>query len=111
MRARPLRRLQALLLLALLGATASGVPSHHHGEAVEAPIIAGADHHSHGVRLVDVDARITSAKTVVALPAVTGVPQGRPEAVRWEPAPASLLPPRERAPPSTSRPRAPPLPA
>ena len=111
MRTRPLLRLQALLLLALLAATAGGAPSHHHLDGSDAPAIADAEHHSHGVQLVDLAERLTSLKVGIALPAVSSP-------IAWAdiatvPAPPASSPSRpwERAPPPGSRPRAPPLPA
>ena len=108
---RPLLRLQALLLLALLGATVSGAPSHHHLEGSDAPAMADAGHHSHGVQLVDLAERLTSAKLGIALPAVGGPPARADASVVPAPPASSASRPWERAPPPASRPRAPPLPA
>jgi hypothetical protein len=99
-------RLEALIVLGLLGAIATGVPSHGHGEGYSVGI-ESPDHHGHGVQLVDTGPRITVGSSVFV--ASDGV------AVAWIPPVAISTPlglderlPRDRSPPP-ARPRAPPL--
>ena len=97
------------MLLALMGALASGVPSHHHGEADRAPILVDAGHHGHGVQLVDQADRLTSHGVVAALPAAPLVEVGdfAPVTVGTDVPPVQPVA-TGRAPPS-DRPRAPPV--
>jgi hypothetical protein len=109
MRRTPLLRLQALLLLALTGALASGVPSHHHERPDDGPEFVDAGHHGHGTQLVEQGDRQTSELVAVALPT-----PGTLEIREDEPTLVSVAVPVSRPlalgqPPPAVRPRAPPV--
>lgn len=109
MRPRPLVRLQALLLAALVGALTSGVPSHHHAESDLRPVLADADHHGHGVQLVDQSERLTSQMIAVALPSAPTLRLGEDlptTDLTFQPARQPVIGGR---PPPTDQPRAPPV--
>jgi hypothetical protein len=109
MRARPIFRLQAFLLAALVAALASGPPSHHHEGPGSSPVLEDAGHHGHGVQLVEQADRLTSQTFDLATPTLRSV-EVRAEllvvttVVVWAPVPIA----RGRPPPS-DRPRAPPV--
>lgn len=107
---RPLRSTVNVCLLALLTALATGLPSHHHADAMAAADetrLVAADHHAHATQLVEQDDRVPSGGMPLAT--VTSVALARIPADRGlaEPVPSQLPHPRVRAPPSGA-PRAPP---
>lgn len=109
MRARTLVRAQAVAIVTLLGVLTTGVPSHHHGEAGRIPILVDANHHGHGVKLVELTEKLTAHPIVAALPS-------RPVLEFTVPAPVFRLagvqpspPAPSGRPPPTDRPRGPPL--
>jgi hypothetical protein len=109
MHPRPLLRLQALLLLALTGVLASGLPSHHHERPDVGPSVVDGGHHGHGAQLVELSDRQTSELVAAALPATGVVDVGEDERtlpVALVPAPQPVA--RGRPPPS-DLPRAPPV--
>ena len=99
---------QALLLLVLLAVTNTGMPSHNHWDDAEGPELASADHHSHGVLLVEQPERLTTSIGVAFIPA-PAAEVARGEAGPAEPVPENgpILPPHDQAPPP-AQPRAPP---
>jgi len=111
MRRSPSQRLLSGLLLLILGALGTGLPSHSHRLAGDdSHQLVASEHHDHGVVLTEQTDRIPSGPPSLAVLTETTALADRPvlkvpDAVRRE-----LELPRERAPPSTS-PRAPPLPA
>lgn len=98
-------------LLALLTALGTGLPSHHHVEALDADHetrLVSADHHAHATRLVEQDDRAPSGGVHVAVPvSVTLEPSTAPAAL-VDPLPDELPRPQDRAPPPGA-PRAPPV--
>ena len=109
MRARPIFRLQAFLLAALVAALASGPPSHHHEGPDSGPVLEDAGHHGHGVQLVEQADRLTSHTFDFATPTLpSGEVREEPPVVTtvvvWAPEPVA----RGQPPPSV-RPRAPPV--
>jgi len=103
------QRLQALLLAALMGALASGVPTHHHGEVSGSPVLADAGHHGHGVQLVDQTDRLTSKVMVAALPAPPSLAIAENLAVAAVTPARVTKPVAQGRPPPSDRPRAPPV--
>jgi hypothetical protein len=101
--------LQAALLIGLMTAVSSGLPSHHHDGAEVGPALADAGHHGHGTQILEQSDRQTSEIFGVALPP--------PPTARLEEAAVPVVVPfattsrllaTGRSPPS-SRPRAPPV--
>ena len=104
------QRLLSCLLLLILGALATGLPSHSHGGAgYEFVELVAPDHHGHGVILTEQTDRVPTIAVLFAVPAGTIRLADRPLAVASAVPPHQGDLPNERAPPSTS-PRAPPLP-
>jgi hypothetical protein len=109
MRARRTLRLQAALLVGLMTAVSSGLPSHHHYGAEVGPALADAGHHGHGTQIVEQSDRQTSEIFGVALPPPPTARLDEASAPAVAPlATTSRLRARGRSPPS-SRPRAPPV--
>ena len=110
MRRSSSHRLLSSLLLLILGALGTGLPSHSHGPSGEGVIeLVAPDHHGHGVILTEQTDRIPTVAVPHAMPAGTMSIADRPVLVAsTDPPPQGDLP-HERAPPSAS-PRAPPLP-
>ena len=110
MQRSPPQRLLSGLLLLILGALGTGLPSHSHRVAGDdSQQLVAPDHHEHGVILTEQTDRIPTVAVQHALPAATTTIAHRPVLVAAaDPPPQGDLP-NERAPPSTS-PRAPPLP-
>jgi hypothetical protein len=99
-----------MAVLALLGATGTGLPSHSHRDATEGPLLVDAGHHGHGVQLLEQDEGRVAHGIGFPTPALAiGLYPGG-GALAGPPAAARPVLPHSRAPPS-SRPRAPPLPA
>lgn len=109
MRARPIIRLQASMLVALIMALTSGVPSHHHGEAGRDPILVDAGHHGHAVQLVDQTDRITSDLVVLALPVAPNEELADLAFVMAVPVVTPPEPIARGRPPPSDLPRAPPV--
>lgn len=109
MRHSSFHKLLSCLLLLILGALGTGLPSHSHGVSVDDVIeLVAPDHHGHGVILTEQTDRIPTVAVPHAMPAGTTTIADRPVLVAsLDPTPQGDLP-QERAPPSTS-PRAPPL--
>ena len=106
--ARKRRRSLASTVLFLFGAIIVGVPSHHHDEEDEpGRSVTAAEHHGHGMALVEVDDRIQSYGPLVALPTsvmvLDVVPGHRPTSYPS----LRVVRPRGRAPPANPS-RAPP---
>lgn len=109
MRSIAWHRAPALILVLLLGAMSTGMPSHHHDVGEAGPIIVDAGHHGHGVLLVDTSERIVTQAVFAALPSpsLDGVPGW---AVRTlSDGPRTTSEPPEAQPPPSARPRAPPV--
>ena len=108
-RSSSIRFLSCLLLL-ILGALATGLPSHSHrvpgDDFVE---LVAPDHHGHGVILTEQTDRVPTIAVLYPVPAGTIRLVDRPVLVASAAPPPQGDLPNERAPPSTS-PRAPPLP-
>ena len=98
------------LLLLILGALGTGLPSHSHrmddADFVE---LVAPDHHGHAVVLTDQSDRIPTMVGTLAVPTTTTGLAFSPTLGATEVPPLHRDPPHERAPPSTSA-RAPPLP-
>ena len=110
MRRSPSQRLLSGLLLLILGALGTGLPSHSHRVAGDdSQQLVASEHHDHGVVLTEQTDRIPAGPTSLAVPAEGTVLADPPVALAPDVVRRELDPPRERAPPSTS-PRAPPLP-
>ena len=110
MRRSPSQRLISGLLLLILGALGTGLPSHSHGVAGEnSPRLVAPDHHDHGVVLTEQTDRIPAGPTSLAVLTETTALADPPVVLTPDLVHRELNLPRERAPPSTS-PRAPPLP-
>jgi hypothetical protein len=110
MNRRVILRAQALALAVVLAGTSTGMPSHHHGDDELTPVLADADHHGHGVQVVEQSDRLrTEIGSVDAVPAMatTGVGIAAVEKVDLL-VPSSLPVIGGRAPPP-ARPRAPPV--
>lgn len=106
-------RATAVFLLALSGALSTGLPSHHHEDAAPADTdvrLVSADHHSHGMQLVEQDERTPSGTPQMAAAFLSEIQLPAPPVAPVEPVEAGALRPTERAPPPGA-PRAPPLPA
>lgn len=99
-----------MALLALLGATATGLPSHSHRDPTEGPVLVDAGHHGHGVQLVEQDEGRVAHGIGFPIPALVIALDPGMGGLAGPPAAARPVLPHSRAPPS-SRPRAPPLPA
>lgn len=98
-------------LLALLAALATGLPSHHHGEAIntgEETRLVSADHHAHATQLVEQDDRVPSGGVQVTVPASVTLEPSTAPAVLVDSLPNQLPRPQDRAPPPGA-PRAPPV--
>ena len=109
MRRSSSHRLLSCLLLLILGALGTGLPSHSHGVAGDDHVeLVAPDHHGHGVILTEQTDRIPTVAVQLAMPAGTMRIADRPVLVTFTVPPPQGDLPRERAPPSTS-PRAPPL--
>jgi hypothetical protein len=99
----PIRSTTAALLVVLLGALGTGLPSHHHEGPAPAPgsthHIVAPDHHSHGTQLVEQDERTPAGG--LHLPALAAaVARVAPVATTRVHAPEQDVPrPMERAPP------------
>ena len=107
---RPLRSTVTGCLLALLVALGTGLPSHHHVDAIpsgDVPRMVSADHHAHATQLVEQDDRVPSGGVHVALGTPVAVERIPDDHVGAEPVPSQLPRPQERAPPPGA-PRAPP---
>ena len=110
MRRSPSQRLISGLLLFILGALGTGLPSHSHGVAGDdSQQLVAPDHHDHGVVLTEQTDRIPAGPTSLAVLAETTALADPPVVLTPDVVRRELDLPRERAPPSTS-PRAPPLP-
>ncbi len=110
MRRSSSERLLSCLLLLILGALGTGLPSHSHRVAGDDVLeLVAPDHHGHGVILTEQTDRIPTVAGSYALPAGTTKIADRPVLVATADPPSQGDLPHERAPPSTS-PRAPPLP-
>lgn len=109
MRSIALHRVAALVLALLLGATSTGLPSHHHETGQAGPLLVNAGHHGHGVLLVDTSERVVTQGLFVALPSqrLAGVPSPTAGVLQYSVWAASQ-PPQAQPPPS-ARPRAPPV--
>jgi hypothetical protein len=110
MHRRGIVRIQSLVLAVLIGITSTGLPSHHHENDDLTPVLADADHHGHGVQLVDHGDRLRSDAVSQA-----ALPPARPVDLGVDPGEVSdvIVPSSDgmmwgRAPPPT-RPRAPPV--
>lgn len=111
-RARPFHA-TAVLLLALSGAMSTGLPSHHHQDAAPADTdvrLVSADHHSHGMQLVEQDERTPSGTPQMVAASVSEIDLPALPVAPVAPVETGALRPTERAPPPGA-PRAPPLPA
>lgn len=107
----PMREAIAASLLVILGATATGLPSHSHDRGAthggdEAPVVS-ADHHEHGTQLVEQGDRFPTNTPQLASPHVLAVAVQHPVVKTTAPVTSYSFSPRERAPP-TLGPRAPP---
>jgi hypothetical protein len=102
-------RVATLALMLLLGATSTGMPSHHHDTGRDGPVVVDANHHGHGVLLVDTSERVVTQAVVVALPApaVAAMPGPISGVVRHDV--RSTVEPPQAQPPPSARPRAPPV--
>lgn len=109
---RRLRSTAASCLVGLLGVLTSGLPSHSHtgfAEHGDAHHVIQADHHAHGTLLVEQDVRIQTTAPAIAAPTAMTMPgPGGGVIAMAPPGTASILRPRERAPPPHA-PRAPPV--
>ncbi len=109
MRRSPSQRLISGLLLLILGALGTGLPSHSHGVARDdGQQLVAPDHHDHGVVLTEQTDRIPASPMSLAVLAETAALADPPVILTPDVVHRELDLPRERAPPSTS-PRAPPL--
>ncbi len=110
MRRSRLHKLMSGLLLFLLGALGTGLPTHSHGidDGHLAELVA-PDHHGHSVILTDQSDRIPTMPGTFAVPTTTTALVAVPVFTAVQAPPLQRDAPQERAPPSTS-PRAPPLP-
>ncbi len=98
------------LLLVILGALGTGLPSHSHKMDDTGHLeLVPPDHHGHAVILTDQSDRIPTIPGTFAVPATTTALMAVPIFTAVEIPPLQRDAPHERAPPSTS-PRAPPLP-
>ncbi len=109
MRRSSAHRLLSCLLLLILGALGTGLPSHSHGvSGADVIELVAPDHHGHGVVLTEQTDRLPTVNVLPAVPAgTTSIVDHAVLAVPIVPPPQGDFP-HERAPPSTS-PRAPPL--
>lgn len=108
---RPLRSTVTVWLLALLTALGTGLPSHHHGEAINTDHeerLVSADHHAHATQLVEQGDRVPSGGLQIAAPVPATMEPGTAVSVLEDPLPDQLPRPQERAPPPGA-PRAPPV--
>jgi hypothetical protein len=96
------------MLVGLMGALASGLPSHHHASA-EGPVLVHAGHHGHGVQLVEQTERLTSQVIAISLPAAPAVDVGQDAPVVFVAVAESPQPVARGRPPPSDRPRAPPV--
>ena len=98
------------LLLVLLGALGTGLPSHSHrmDDAGHVELVP-PDHHGHAVLLTDQSDRIPTVPGTFAVPTTTTAFETVPIFAAIQVPPLQRDAPHERAPPSAS-PRAPPLP-
>jgi hypothetical protein len=112
MRCRPLRSLTAAGLALLLGLLQTGLPSHSHetdAAGATGAAVVRADHHTHGVALVEQAERVQS--TLVLLPALAAPSQStgfEAPAGTFAVAHTTPLRPLGRAPPPANASRAPP---
>jgi hypothetical protein len=112
MRARSLRSITAVCLVAVLGVLHTGLPSHSHElerpEAAGDHATIGADHHQHGTQLVEQAERVQSAPVQLEAPPLTTAGMTF-STVKYNTAYHRITPlrPLERAPPPGA-PRAPP---
>lgn len=107
---RPLRSFVTCCLLAVLTALGTGLPSHHHGNAmtgVDETRMLSSDHHTHAAQLVEQDDRVPSFGVDVAVSGSVGFDPPTGSEILTEPLPDELPRPQERAPPPGA-PRAPP---
>ncbi len=110
MRRSPSQRLLSGLLLLILGALGTGLPSHSHRVAGDDSYqLVAPEHHDHGVVLTEQTDRIPAGPISLAVPAETTALADPPVVIALDVVRRELDLPRERAPPSAS-PRAPPLP-
>ncbi len=110
MRRSPSQRLLSGLLLLILGALGTGLPSHSHRVAGDDSYrLVAPEHHDHGVVLTEQGDRMPTGPPSLALLTETTALADPPVVIRPDVVRRELDLPRERAPPSTS-PRAPPLP-
>ena len=104
-------RLVSGTLFLVLGTLGTGLPSHHHGGALDdVTEITAADHHDHGVILTEQDSRLPSPLAALVIPARTVALRSAAIIAAPEARPLDQVLPRERPPPSAS-PRAPPVPS
>lgn len=104
-----MHRVAAVVLLLLLGAAGSGLPSHHHGTDQEGPIVVDVEHHGHGVLLVEQSERLTAQALSVALPAPVVEWGTHPDAIVLEASRRAFVHRPQGQPPPTTQPRAPPV--
>jgi hypothetical protein len=98
------------LLLLLLGALGTGLPTHSHGiDEGDLDELVAPDHHDHGVVLTDQSERIPTLADAFAVGATAAALATLPIVGSIQVRPLHRDPPHERAPPSNSS-RAPPLP-
>lgn len=109
MRPSVVHRVAAVMLLLLLGAAGSGLPSHHHGIDQEGPIVVDVEHHGHGVLLVEQSERLTAQVLSVALPALMVEWGARPDATVQDASRRAFVHRPHGQPPPTAQPRAPPV--
>ncbi len=110
MRRSPSQRLLSGLLLLILGALGTGLPSHSHRVAGDdRQQLVAPEHHDHGVVLTEQTDRMPTGPTSLAVLAETTALADPPVVIAPDVVRRELNLPRERAPPSNS-PRAPPLP-
>jgi hypothetical protein len=113
MRSGSLHGVTAAWLMVLLGALQTGLPSHDHPvdpAGAAAGYVLRADHHTHGVLLIEQAERLQSAPVELALLPSTVPPAELPGRF-WAPAAGhtQLIRPSGRAPPPWHAPRAPPV--
>jgi len=110
MHRRNVARIQTLLLAVVLAATSTGMPSHHHGDGERTPVLADADHHGHGVQLVDQSDRLrTEIGSMAAIPAAQMTSAGIAPIENVDVLVPSSLPVIGGRAPPPARPRAPPV--
>jgi len=109
MRPRPILRLQALVLVALIGALTTGLPSHHHEGADHGPVVSDAGHHTHGVQIVDHAERLASQVISATLSSAPTLQLDEDLLVRAQRSLTKSKPIPRGLPPPSDQPRAPPV--